>query len=313
MNSPTGFRLAGATLVDIHPVQALLNPAAFEEILHMLLAAFAATGMTVAAIHAGLLLRHRDDGFHRRALRVALLLGAPAAVLQPLSGDISGRHVAAAQPAKLAAMESVFHTERNAPLTIGGIPDVERGETRYALRIPYGLSLLAFHDPHATVKGLDAVPRDQWPPVVPVHLAFQVMVAFGSYLALVSLCALVMLVRRHDPASSRPLLWALVAAGPMGFAAIEAGWTVTEVGRQPWTIYGVLRTADAVTPMPHLVAPFIVFTLLYCALGAIVVWLLYRQVFKTPHDVDPHHGISWERTDELPALALDAMPLETRP
>jgi cytochrome d ubiquinol oxidase subunit I len=155
-------------------------------------------------------------------------------------------------------------------------------ETRYAIKIPYGLSLLAFHDPNAVVKGLNEFPRQDWPNVPIVHTAFQIMVALGSYLALVSLWAGWMAFRRRDPASSRPLLWALTLAAPMGFIAIEAGWTVTEVGRQPWIIYGVLRTADAVTPMPGLVVPFVLFTLLYCFLGVIVAWLLYRQIIRSP-------------------------------
>ena len=159
---------------------------------------------------------------------------------------------------------------------------METGETRYAIKIPYGLSLLAFHDPQAVVKGLNEFPREDWPNVPIVHMAFQVMVALGTYLALVSLWVGWMAIRRRDLATNRRLLWAIALAAPMGFIAIEAGWTVTEVGRQPWIIYGVLRTADAVTPMPGLVVPFLLFTLLYCFLGVIVVWLLYRQIIRSP-------------------------------
>jgi cytochrome d ubiquinol oxidase subunit I len=200
---------------------------------------------------------------------------------------VSARYVARWQPAKLAAMEGQFRTERGAPLRLGGLPDEDRRETRWALEIPRGLSLLAFHDPDAVVRGLDDVPRDQWPPVRVVHVAFQVMVALGTYMALVSAWALWAMLRRRDLAARRALLRALAAAAPMGFVAIEAGWTVTEVGRQPWIIYGVLRTADAVTPMPGLVVPFVGFTLLYCFLGLIVAYLLYRQVVKTMPDATP--------------------------
>jgi cytochrome bd ubiquinol oxidase subunit I len=281
MNTPTGFRLQDGQVVDIHPLAAMLNPASGPESLHMLLAAYAATGLAVAAIHALLLLRAPNDRFHQRALTVALLVGAPAAVLQPISGDISGEHVARWQPAKLAAMEGDFRTEKGAGLRVGGVPDERLAETRYAIVIPYGLSLLAFHDPHALVKGLDAFPRDQWPPVAPVHLAFDVMVGLGSYMAGVALWALIVMVRRGEPARHPMLLRALVTAGPMGFIAIEAGWTVTEVGRQPWIVYGVLRTADAVTPMPGLIVPFVTFTTLYGMLGVIVVSLLRHLVLTT--------------------------------
>jgi cytochrome bd ubiquinol oxidase subunit I len=286
MNTPAGFELVGGRPVNVDPIAAMLNPAAFQQTLHMTLAAYTATGFAVAGIHAFLLLFDSQNAFHRRALNAALLLGAPAAVLQPISGDISARQVAASQPVKLAAMEAHFETRSSVPLTIGGWPDTRTGETRYAIKIPYGLSLLAFHDPQAVVKGLNDFPREDWPNVTIVHLAFQVMVALGTYLALVSLWVGWIAFRRKDLAANRLLLRAIALAAPMGFIAIEAGWTVTEVGRQPWIIYGVLRTADAVTPMPGLVVPFLLFTLLYCFLGVIVAWLLYRQIIRSPKSTE---------------------------
>ena len=282
MNSPSGFDLVAGRPANVDPIAAMLNPMAFQQTLHMTLAAYTATGFAVAGIHAFLLLFDRTNAFHRRALTAALALGAPAAALQPISGDISARSVAASQPVKLAAMESHFETTADAPLTIGGFPDMDTGETRYAIRIPYGLSLLAFHDPHAVVKGLKDFPRQDWPYVPIVHTAFQIMVALGTYLALVSLWVGWVALRRKDITANRLLLRAIALAAPMGFIAIEAGWTVTEVGRQPWIIYGVLRTADAVTPMPGLIVPFLLFTLLYCFLGVIVAWLLYRQILRSP-------------------------------
>jgi cytochrome bd ubiquinol oxidase subunit I len=298
MNAPAGFDLVERRAVNVDPIAAMLNPAAFQQTLHMTLAAFTATGFAVGGIHAFLLLFGPENAFHRRALIVALMLGAPAAVLQPISGDISARQVARQQPVKLAAMEAHFETMAGAPLTLGGWPDPERGESRYAIRIPYGLSLLAFHHPDAVVKGLKDFPRADWPNVRIVHIAFQIMVALGTYLALVSLWAGWLAFRRRDLTANRRFLQAVAIAAPMGFIAIEAGWTVTEVGRQPWIIYGVLRTADAVTPMPGLVVPFLLFTLLYCFLGTIVVWLLYRQIVRSPKAPEwsrvyrpaPHHA-----------------------
>jgi cytochrome d ubiquinol oxidase subunit I len=290
MNTPAGFRLEGGVPVDIHPLRAMVTPAALPETLHMTIAAYAATGLVVAGIHAFMLLRDPRNAFHRRALLIGLFVGAPAAVIQPVSGDISARYVARWQPVKLAAMEADFTTQRGAPLQIGGLPDVSRRATRGAIRIPYALSLLAFHDPHATVQGLSDFPEDHWPPVAITHLAFDVMVGLGTVMALVSLWALVVLFRKREPASSRPLLWALSAIAPAGFIAIEAGWTVTEVGRQPWVVYGIMRTADAVTPMPGLIVPFLTFTLLYCFLGIIVAYLLYQQVVKSPRIADDPTG-----------------------
>lgn len=290
MNTPAGFDLTDGRISAVHPWAALTNPAAFQQTLHMTIAAYVGTGFAVAGIHAFLLLRDRTNGFHRRALGVALLVAAPAAVLQPISGDISARAVAVQQPAKLAALESLFETTRGAPLTIGGIPDEDRRTVRFGFRVPYGLSLLAFHDPDAIVRGLDEVPRDQWPPVAIVHTAFQIMVALGSYLALVGLWIGWATWRRREITKVRGLLRAIVIAGPMGFLAIEAGWTVTEVGRQPWIINGILRTRDAVTPMPGLVVPFTFFTLLYIGLAVSVVWLLYRQIIRAPSGSNVRDG-----------------------
>jgi cytochrome d ubiquinol oxidase subunit I len=150
------------------------------------------------------------------------------------------------------------------------------------IEIPYLLSLLAFHDPNAVVQGLDAVPRDEWPNVTLVHFSFQVMIALGTYIALVGLWAGWLAWRKRDLATSRRFLWALALATPCGFIATEAGWMATELGRQPWVIFGILKTRDAVTPMPGLIVPFLAFTLLYCGLAVIVAVMLYRQIVRSP-------------------------------
>jgi len=286
MNTPTGFTLdASGGFATIDPVTAMRSPAAFQQALHMLLAAYAATGMAVAGVHAFMLLRGAARDFHRRALTIALLVGAPAAVLQPLSGDVSARVVATTQPVKLAALEGQWATERGAPLRIGGWPDAAREETRWALEIPYGLSLLAFHDPSAEVKGLRTVVPADRPPVAVVHLAFQTMVGLGSTMALVALWAAWCAWRRRDLAEHHALLRALVIVAPFGFLATEAGWIVTEVGRQPWVVQGLMRTSAAVTPMPGLIAPMALFTLLYLGLGAIVATLIASLVRESSRTV----------------------------
>src|ERR671910_556728 len=205
------------------PIAGMLNPMAFQQTLHMTLASYAATGFAVAGIHAFLLLLDRENSFHRRALSVALLVGAPAALLQPISGDMSAKAVARVQPAKLAAMEAHFETGPRAPLLVGGWTDMDKAETRYAIRIPGGLSFLAFGDVDAEVKGLKDFPRDQWPHVPIVHTAFQAMVALGTYLALVSLWAAWVGWRQRDVSGDRRPLVAVALAAPMGFIAIEAG------------------------------------------------------------------------------------------
>jgi cytochrome d ubiquinol oxidase subunit I len=292
MNTPTGFDLVGGTVRNVDPVRAIFNPAALQQTLHMTLAAYAATGFAVAGIHAFMLLEDPLNAFHRRALTIGLMVGAPAALLQPLSGDLSARNVAEYQPAKLAAMEALFETRTEAPLTLGGWPDVDRRITRFGLDLPYGLSLLAFHDPHAEVQGLDRVPRADWPHVPIVHLAFQLMVAIGTLLALLALWSGLMLLRHRDIPGNRWLLRSLALAAPLGFLGIEAGWTVTEVGRQPWVIHGVLRTAQAVTPMPGLTYTFLGFSLLYAFLGVVVAWMLYVQIIRSPRQQQWHRVYS---------------------
>jgi cytochrome d ubiquinol oxidase subunit I len=282
MNSPRGFQLVDGTPVNIDPIAAMLNPMALSQTIHMTIAAYAATGFVVAGIHAYLLLHDRTNLFHRRALAIALTVGGVAAILQPVSGDLSARYVARYQPAKLAALEAHFKTESGAALNIGGIPDVDTRETDYALKVPYGLSLLAFHDPHATVKGLDDFPRDEWPNTLIVHTAFQLMVGLGTLMAVIALWGAFLWWRKRTLPDGKWFLRALVIAAPAGILAVEAGWTVTEVGRQPWIIYGIMRTSAAITPMPGLVVPFLTFTLLYVFLAIVVAWLLFRQVAQSP-------------------------------
>ncbi|HYU36064.1 MAG TPA: cytochrome ubiquinol oxidase subunit I [Thermoanaerobaculia bacterium] len=285
MNTPVGFELVDGRMTNIDPVAAMLSPAAFPEALHMLLAAYAAVGFAVAGIHAFVLLRHPGDPFHRAALAIALLVGGPAALLQPVSGDSLARMVAKTQPAKLAALEGQFATERGAPLRLGGLPDPERRTTRWAIEIPYGLSLLAHHDPHATIVGLNDIPRESWPNPVIVHPSFQIMIACGTAMALLALAAgFLAWRRRHQPdrlPDQRWLLRSLVFASPLGVLGLEAGWFVTELGRQPWIIQGVMRTRDALTPMPGLTVPLVTITLVYLALGLIVIVLLRRHVIST--------------------------------
>ncbi len=300
MNAPAGFKMVNGQVTDVDPVAAMFNAAAPSQIVHMTLASFAATGFAVAGIHAFALRRgtpHR--AFHRAALQIALWVGLPAALVQPLSGDWSARSVAERQPVKLAAMEGHLKTGP-AAFVIGGWPNAETLEHTGAIEIPGALSFLLHGDPNAVVKGVDAVPPDERPPLAIVHLAFQIMIACGSVMAALSVWGGWRWWRRKRGSGSalpddRRFLTALVLAGPLGFIALEAGWTVTEVGRQPWIVQGILRTADAVTPMPGLVVSFALFSALYIGLAVTVVFLLWRQIIKTGVSQSPM-GL----TSELP-------------
>lgn len=293
MNSPAGFDYVPPSTpgeegqyLNIDPIAAMFNDAWFSQALHMTLAAFVATGFAVAGVHALMILRKKNVGFHSAAFRIAAVFGAVAAILQPVSGDISARDVARRQPAKLAAMEAHFRTSRSAPLVIGGIPDPESQELHYAIELPGMLSWLAHGDTNAEVIGLDQIPDDEEPPVLITHLAFQIMVGLGVLLMLTGILYLIGAWKKPEWFGRRWFLRLFVLAIPMGFIALEAGWTVTEVGRQPWIIYGIMRTADAVTPMPGIVYSFYIFTAVYISLSVVVAFLLYRQIKMVPQLYD---------------------------
>ncbi len=287
MNAPAGFRFAGGRFTGIDPVAAMLNPATLHEVLHMTLAAFVATGFAVAGVHAFYLLRSPGSPFHRCGLGLALGLAGVCIPLQIASGDLSARVVGRLQPAKLAAMEALYRTQEDAPLILGGIPDDGALGTRLALTLPHGLSLLLGDSPGTRVTGLDAFPRGNWPNVRVVHWAFDLMVASGFAMLAVAGWSGALSLRGRRLADHRGLLRALVGAAPLGFVAIEAGWVVTEVGRQPWIIYGVMRTREAVTPVHGIGVPFCLFTGLYVFLGFSVFSLLRGQFNGTDGPLSP--------------------------
>jgi cytochrome d ubiquinol oxidase subunit I len=287
MNTPTGFDLVAGKFGNIHPFIAMLNPAGIPEAVHMVLAAYTAAGFATAGIHGWLLLRRGRNRFDEVAIGIALLVGGVAVILQSVSGDALARMVAEKQPMKLASLEGQFHTEIGAPLRIGGIPFPDERETKYAIEIPHGLSLLGFHKYNALIKGLDQEPQSDWPNVRIVHICFQIMVGCGSLLSLFALAS------GWISWKKRPLhtlfLKALVLVSPLGFVALEAGWMVTELGRQPWIIYHLMRTKDAATSMPNVTLTFSVMVAVYVILGIVVVWLLSRHVIATPETKQIEH------------------------
>jgi cytochrome bd ubiquinol oxidase subunit I len=282
MNSPSGFRVVDGKVVDVDPLKAMFNAAWFQQALHMTLAAYVATGFAVAGLYAIGMLRGHRDAYHRAGLTIAIGLGALVIPFQIVSGDLSARWVAENQPVKFAALEGQFQTEHGAALILGGYPDPNTRETKYALEIPNLLSLIAYQDPHATIKGLDEWPLADQPDPRPVHFAFDLMVGLGfAMLAIGAWYWLRAWKSRKTgehwrPPVSKWLLRALAVATPFGFLAIECGWTVTEVGRQPWIIYGYMRTADAVTEVPGQFASFGGFTLVYIILAVTSAWLVHR-------------------------------------
>jgi cytochrome d ubiquinol oxidase subunit I len=279
MNDPSGFRVVAGKVVDVKPWAALFNSALWPEATHMILGAFIVAGCLVATPHAWALLRGRGTRYHRVGLALALTVAMIAVPVQLVVGDWAARHVAAKQPTKLAAIEGVAHTEKGAPLHLGGI--YVDGDIKGGLRIPDLLSLLAYHDAGATVRGLDAVPASDRPPVNVVRTSFQLMVAIGfALLGLGAWLGLAWRRRRAFP-RSRWFLRAAVASGPAAVLALECGWVVTEVGRQPWIVYRVMRVRDAVSDAPGLRYGYFLLLAVYAVL-AIATFTVLRRLARIP-------------------------------
>ena len=295
MNSPAGFEYVNGQYTNIDPIKAMFNDAWFTQALHMCLAAFTATGFAVAGVHALMILKKQHTDFHYKSFKIAAAFATVAALLQPISGDISAKDVAKRQPAKLAAMEALYKTEKPAPLLIGGIVDEKNKTVSKAIEIPGALSFLAHGDFKAGVKGLDQIPENEHPPVAITHYAFQIMVGLGTIMMVISVTYFIVLWRRKTVLNSKWLLKLFVFAIPLGYIALEAGWTVTEVGRQPWIINGIMRTKDAVTPMPGIAWSFYLFSAIYFSLSLIVIFLLYRQIKMVPVLYQSSNTDSWNK------------------
>jgi cytochrome bd ubiquinol oxidase subunit I len=277
MNRPSGFRLEGGRAVDVHTIDALFGNAYFwHEMVHMYLAAFLVAGFVTASVYAVAALRGRRDRYVRVAMAVPLVVAAITAPAQVVVGDWAAREVAKNQRTKLAAFEGLGHTQKGAPIHIGGWYDEATGEVKYGIAIPRLLSLLAFHDPNATVEGLDRVPPEDRPPVNVVRLAFATMVGIGTLMALFGVALLVAWWRRRALPGGRWFLRAVAALGPLSVVALIAGWVTTEVGRQPWVVYGQMRTEDAVTGAGGIPLGYAVLVVIYVALAAATVWVLRR-------------------------------------
>jgi len=285
MNHPTGFRLSGGEAVDVHPVAALFgNSYLWHEMIHMYVAAYIVVGFLVAGAYAFGRLRGRWGRYERTALAIPLTIAALAAPVQVLIGDWNGREVADAQPTKLAAIEGLPDTSRGAPLhLLGWYTD---DQVKYGIAIPKLLSLLAFHDPNATVQGLDAVPENDRPPVNVVRVAFQTMVGIGTLLALIGAVFLAVRVRRKRLPRSTWFYRALVIAGPLSVVALICGWVTTEVGRQPWVVYDVMRTSEAVTGAGGIPVGYATLALVYLGVGIGVAWIL-RRLARAPLELPP--------------------------
>lgn len=280
MNAPLGFTYENGVLSNIDPIAAMFNPATPTKVSHVLSSAYLTSAFVLAAIAAFAILRGRDHVYHKKALHLSMVVAFVFAIVTALVGDLSGKYLANYQPEKLAAAEWHFETMEEASLILGGIL-TEDNEVKYALEIPYALSILAHGTPGAEVIGLEEYPKEDWPPLV-VHYMFDLMVAIGMGLALISFIYIVMKKKKSWNPLNKPLLSLIVAGGPLAMLAIEAGWFFTEEGRQPWIIRGVMRTAEGATTSQHVDIMLYLFAALYVILIVSAVTVLIRTFRANP-------------------------------
>lgn len=279
MNAPQGFDLVDGELININPLLAMFNPAMPTKVAHVVATAYMTSAFVLASIAAYRLLKGSNHVYHKKALFLTLKLGLIFSIATAIIGDFSGKYLAEYQPEKLAAAEWHFETEENASLVMYGILD--DGEVKYAIKIPYALSVLAHGNPFAEVKGLDQFPEDEVPPLY-IHYLFDLMVTIG--ISLTGLSALYVLAtwRRWSFVQTNWFRWLLVAGGPLAMLAIEAGWWFAEVGRQPWVLRGIMRTEDAATTSGQVDLMLALFAGLYLILGIGSVVVLRRMFKKNP-------------------------------
>jgi cytochrome d ubiquinol oxidase subunit I len=279
MNSPAGFDIVDGTVTNVDPVAAIFNGAVWLQWIHMLLAAYMVVGFTVAGVYALGRLRGRDDGAHRLGFAVPFAFASVATLLQPVVGHFAGERLADAQPSKFAAIELVPETIDGAPLTIGGV--LIDGEVRYGIQIPELGSLISAGSREARVVGINDVPEGAEVPASLVHLSFQLMVGIGF--SLVALVLWYWFRRRRGVDLAARSDWfkrAAIVAGPAAMTALIAGWIVTEVGRQPWIVYGVMRVDEAVTDAGWIWASLIAIVVVYASMtvfGVVVLRAMSRR------------------------------------
>ena len=285
MNHPGGFHLRGGRVVDVHPWQALFaNRYLWHELIHMYVAGYIVSGFILAAVYAYGRLRGRFGRYERTALAIPLTIAALAAPVQVMVGDWAAREVATTQPTKLAAIEGLYRTTNGAPEhVLGWYTD---DQVKYGIKIPHLLSLLSTHRWNGRIEGLQAVPPEQRPPVNVVRVAFQAMVGIGTLLALLGVAYLVIWIRRKRLPESVWFYRALLAAGPLSLVALIAGWVVTEVGRQPWVVYRVMPTADAVTGARGIPVGYGVLAASYVVVAFGLGWVL-RRLARAPLELEP--------------------------
>ena len=279
---PTGFDFVNGDFLNVRPWEAFFNPIFYTTASHVVTSAFMVGSFMIATVAAFKMLRNtiteKEYSFHQKALMIGLLVGGLSGVFTAINGHDSAMKLHVYQPEKLAAAEGLFETTANAPLAIGGVADPDTRQIKWALQVPSLLSILATGTPSGVVRGLNEFPREEWPPLV-THLLFDSMVGVGSLLILLSAVGWGLKIIKKQVRFPKWLLWIFVFTGPLAVMGIELGWSFSEIGRQPWTIYRVLRTSEAVTTTGNMGLFFLIFIGLYVLLGVISL-LVIRFYFK---------------------------------
>lgn len=279
MNAPQGFDLVNGQLVNIQPLIAMFNPAMPTKVAHVLMTAYMTAAFSLASISAFRLLKGSNHIYHKKSLFLMMKLGLVFSIATAIVGDFSGKYLAEYQPEKLAAAEWHFETEKGADLILFGV--LTNGEVKYALTIPWGLSILAHNNPNAEVIGLDQFPEDERPPLY-IHYLFNIMIFIGMFLAFVALVFVVGQWRKWKIINAKWFRWVIVMGGPLAIIAIETGWWMAEVGRQPWILRGIMRTSEGATTSNSVDLMLIIFSVVYLILGIGSVVVLRRMFRRNP-------------------------------
>lgn len=290
MNAPQGFDLVDGELVNIQPVLAMLNPAMPTKVAHVLVTSYMTSAFLLASIAAYRMLRGSKHVYHKKALHLLLKLGLVFSLAALIVGDFSGKYLAEYQPEKLAAAEWHFETKEDASLVLFGVLDGE--EVKYAIKVPYALSVLAHNNPFAEVKGLDQFPEDEQPPLY-IHYLFDIMVVIGTLLIIVAAIYVLGKWRGWKFISSKGFKRLVVAGGPLSLIAVEAGWWFAEVGRQPWILRGYMKTAEGATTSGQVDTMLILFAGLYIVLAVGSIVVLIRMFRNNPieREIEEHKQV----------------------
>jgi cytochrome bd ubiquinol oxidase subunit I len=287
MQTPAGYAIEGGRAVLTDFFAAAINHSTLERYLHTIVGGWITGSLFTAGIAAWYLLKNRDLEPARALARVSLVVFIATALLQFGTGHAHAVQVAKTQPAKMASFEALWETQSGAPMSIIGFPDPEAKKTHAEISIPKLLSLAIFFDPEPEVTGLDKIPEDEQPPVLPVYITYHLMIGLGSLFALLAVISTILLATKKLYAS-RWFLWVLLLAIPLPFIANELGWMAAEFGRQPWAVYGVLRTAEAasvVVPAWQILLTIILFSAIFTLIFVVFIKLLVNIVRKGPDNV----------------------------